>query len=82
MPSNFHANTNYVKYAHNPRITVVKLHKKGRNRLKMPKEVQLRSPTLDAQSKHTLAPLQAQPICDRENSMRIRCFHLFAILFP
>ena len=32
--SNFHANAKYVKYAHNRGITTVKLHKKGRNRLK------------------------------------------------
>ena len=38
--SNFHANAKYVKYAHNLGITVIKLHKKGRNRLKMPEEVQ------------------------------------------
>ena len=32
--SNFHANTKYVKYAHNLGITTVKLHEKGRNTLK------------------------------------------------
>ena len=32
--SNFHANAKYVKYAHNSGMTTVKLHKKGRNRLK------------------------------------------------
>ena len=32
--SNFHANAKYAKYAHNLGITTVKLHKKGRNRLK------------------------------------------------
>lgn len=68
MLSNFHANTKYVKYAHNLGITTVKLHKEGQNGVKMPEAVQL------AQSKSMGVELSDTNI----DSHRFSCPHVVA----